>query len=570
MGQSTEDIEAKLAAYVDGELDDAGRAEIEKHLAENPQHMKLVQDLIHGRELLRRLPRAKAPSEIFESIQGHLERRLLLDGSESEAAAGGPSAWPRMMAIAAVVVMSATLALVIYSVLPSPTNTGELATAEQPAGQPLPDGALTDASRRPDGRESARTEVAAGKPERVDDALTAAVDAMRSSTDPDAASGSGATAAGNLSGAIALATGPEPKVDGAGIPRLASSFRMGEASPPVIVVEGEDVVGLTRDVAEVLTSNSVRYEQVAGVPIFAGGGAGRGGGVFDPGSMVPMPADTAASAAAPAAGPSVAGVDEAAKKTVSPVDTPVPGSALANAGFTGGESVVVGRRVSRAQMQAINEALSRRQGLKQQMVPDAEQRQYQQIAQSAGESSARSRGASVESESKDKESLSPPAGAEVDRKLALEPKDLLSPAVRESGKLGKEIAGDEGALVAGDTLTIQNVGDPTATALSATVSQDGTIDIPGIGVVPAAGMSAAEFERELAERYLAAKAVGQPRVSVQRADPGYTDVVVVIRPPKLSEGQPGTTQPSETAPDATAPPAAAPVPATQPTTQPGE
>ena len=39
---NTEQIEAKLCAYVDGELDAAGRAEIEQHLAANPQHRALV------------------------------------------------------------------------------------------------------------------------------------------------------------------------------------------------------------------------------------------------------------------------------------------------------------------------------------------------------------------------------------------------------------------------------------------------------------------------------------------------------------------------------------------------
>ena len=54
---NTEQIEAKLCAYVDGELDAAGRAEIEAHLAANPQHRELLTELMAQRELLRELPR---------------------------------------------------------------------------------------------------------------------------------------------------------------------------------------------------------------------------------------------------------------------------------------------------------------------------------------------------------------------------------------------------------------------------------------------------------------------------------------------------------------------------------
>ena len=42
---NTENIEAKLCAYVDGELDEAGRAEIEAHLAANVQHRQLIEEL---------------------------------------------------------------------------------------------------------------------------------------------------------------------------------------------------------------------------------------------------------------------------------------------------------------------------------------------------------------------------------------------------------------------------------------------------------------------------------------------------------------------------------------------
>jgi anti-sigma factor RsiW len=70
MPQNQEEIEAKLAAYIDGELDAAGRAEIEKHLQANPQHRVLISDLTKQRELVRSLPRTNAPAEIAISVVG--------------------------------------------------------------------------------------------------------------------------------------------------------------------------------------------------------------------------------------------------------------------------------------------------------------------------------------------------------------------------------------------------------------------------------------------------------------------------------------------------------------------
>ena len=60
----TEDIEAKLAAYIDGELDTAQRAEIEKHLAAHPKHRALIEELMSQKDLLKALPRQVAPADL--------------------------------------------------------------------------------------------------------------------------------------------------------------------------------------------------------------------------------------------------------------------------------------------------------------------------------------------------------------------------------------------------------------------------------------------------------------------------------------------------------------------------
>jgi hypothetical protein len=128
---STEDIEAKLAAYVDGEIDEAGRAEIEQHLATNPQHRKLIAELMQQRQLLKNLPREMAPADIAETINAQLERAVLLGDIDDreEASSLRINFWPRMRLIAAVVVLTAGLGLTIYFLAPWPTNKPpELAT----------------------------------------------------------------------------------------------------------------------------------------------------------------------------------------------------------------------------------------------------------------------------------------------------------------------------------------------------------------------------------------------------------------------------------------------------------
>jgi len=81
-----EESEAKLLAYIDGELDEAGRAEIERHLESNPNHRRLLDELKVGRDLLRWVPRETAPPELMESFQSQLERAVLLEEEDGDAA----------------------------------------------------------------------------------------------------------------------------------------------------------------------------------------------------------------------------------------------------------------------------------------------------------------------------------------------------------------------------------------------------------------------------------------------------------------------------------------------------
>src|SRR3954464_4063385 len=120
MAENAEETEAKLAAYVDGELTPAERVEIETHLQNNPSHRELLSDLVLHRNLLRSLPREKAPGDCTEGFQGQLEREVLLGGDELTRAR---RRWriqysPQLLSAAAIVLVALALAIIVYSVLP--------------------------------------------------------------------------------------------------------------------------------------------------------------------------------------------------------------------------------------------------------------------------------------------------------------------------------------------------------------------------------------------------------------------------------------------------------------------
>src|SRR4051812_21625858 len=117
MAENSENIEAKLCAYVEGDLDEAGRVEIERHLEQNPNHRRLLAELAATRDLLRYLPREQAPAELAETFNAHLERAALLDAPVHSDSAGPvirANLLPRLLAIAAIIVLGLGLGAIVY------------------------------------------------------------------------------------------------------------------------------------------------------------------------------------------------------------------------------------------------------------------------------------------------------------------------------------------------------------------------------------------------------------------------------------------------------------------------
>jgi hypothetical protein len=250
---NTENIEAKLCAFVDGELDEAGRAEIEQHLVANPQHRQLMQELMKQRALLRELPRVKAPEDLLESVQNQMERSVLLDADTSgRGVAGRISRWPQFFAAAAVLVLAAGLVAVIVFVLPNHNRppqdyailTRTTTLPVDPAGPPAP------------------AEIKSG----VDDSALARREAKKDIFDKGGASDQLA-----MKGERASKSGEEKvfknifadsEVDRAVAEKLTQTPGVPDKSM-LVVVSSDDPSATNREVQQYLQSNGIRWENVA-------------------------------------------------------------------------------------------------------------------------------------------------------------------------------------------------------------------------------------------------------------------------------------------------------------------
>jgi hypothetical protein len=116
-----EATEAKLCAYLEGELSPTDRTEIEQHLAANPQHRKLLADLAKTREWMRSIPPETAPSDLAEGFQGQVERNMLLD-DPGDIGSGMSNRWPQYAMLAAIIVLVLGLGVTLVIILKGPTQ----------------------------------------------------------------------------------------------------------------------------------------------------------------------------------------------------------------------------------------------------------------------------------------------------------------------------------------------------------------------------------------------------------------------------------------------------------------
>ena len=255
-GNTEEQIESKLAEYVEGTLDEAGRAEIERHLEANPSHRAMLEELMQIRGVLRSLPRASAPRDLMDDLQGQLERTALLGvGDEEPPVIVRINRWPQVMAAAAVIALALGLGALVYMMLP-PNRHAAIVMAPQEQGATMraaPDldlaGEHLDRAGAAPADRDAAPPVA---PNQVDQPVHAAAE-------PEG----GTTLALNKDRWSELLN--DPQASGAGPLQAHDGLRMG--GPVVLTVLAHDLTQANNQVIQALNAQGVNWSAEGQAPV---------------------------------------------------------------------------------------------------------------------------------------------------------------------------------------------------------------------------------------------------------------------------------------------------------------
>lgn len=152
-----DNLEEQLSAYLDGELTDAERAEVEAYLAGHEDARRTLAELSRNAGLLHSLPRAKAPDGLLELISAQMEREELLGAGSfsSNAPAASRHGAGRWLASAAVILLAASAGYLTFTHLRqgpgglAPSPIGPVAEVSERPGRPSVPEALPAPSPMP-------------------------------------------------------------------------------------------------------------------------------------------------------------------------------------------------------------------------------------------------------------------------------------------------------------------------------------------------------------------------------------------------------------------------------------
>ncbi len=271
MSQNQEIIEARLCAYIDDELDAAGRAELEKHLAANPQHQRLIEELRRTSALVRNLPHESAPPELAEAFGAQLERSVLLEGVSEDVAAADLKAprWPQLVAMAAITLLTVGLAVVVYFALP---GTGGRPQIVQTVPHAMTSGiSPPDDDRLADARTRDFDKTPNADPEKLsikkdDNAAAATPDAAAAAGSPLAFAGKAAApdrlkARGAATEPTEIPAAPASSADGSERQTAAASGALpGNSTPIVLVMHADDPAQARRSLVVYLVQQNIAWE----------------------------------------------------------------------------------------------------------------------------------------------------------------------------------------------------------------------------------------------------------------------------------------------------------------------
>lgn len=128
----------QLTAYLDGELDAAQRAAVERLLERDAEARRVLSELRQAATAVAALPRVGAPAHLSDVLQARLEREALLGNRAVEPEAVGGSVWLRGLAIAAGFAIVVSASWLMWPALPKAgEQTHPEMVAMAPEGDPF-------------------------------------------------------------------------------------------------------------------------------------------------------------------------------------------------------------------------------------------------------------------------------------------------------------------------------------------------------------------------------------------------------------------------------------------------
>ncbi|HUW20917.1 MAG TPA: hypothetical protein VMW16_16575 [Sedimentisphaerales bacterium] len=147
MKQENRNIEELLNGYIDDELTDRHRAEVERMISTDSQIARRLRQLHKCKMLVGALPHAEAPTETLELVKASLQRQVLVGRQRSpldERQGARHLLLRRVVSVAAMIGLVAVLGAVVYTILAPPTGT-EMTTMVQGPSEGQEDVAKVDA-----------------------------------------------------------------------------------------------------------------------------------------------------------------------------------------------------------------------------------------------------------------------------------------------------------------------------------------------------------------------------------------------------------------------------------------
>lgn len=123
-------LEELLNGYVDGELSDRQRIELQRLISHDADTARKLEQLRRCKILVRSLPRAEAPADMLERVKASLERRTLVGSQLSdfdEQAGARQLFFRKVLTAAAMIGLVAVLGTVIYTIVGPENAVGPVA-----------------------------------------------------------------------------------------------------------------------------------------------------------------------------------------------------------------------------------------------------------------------------------------------------------------------------------------------------------------------------------------------------------------------------------------------------------